>query len=99
MVEIVSSLRNWEHVTFADLPTLREEQSSTSPTPFSQIGRYMFSVNGFYPPSVPLSKEGSPVLPLAKGELEGVSQGTLNTYWEKGSRIEVSLLFWERDLG
>jgi hypothetical protein len=40
----------------------------------------MFSVNGFYPPPSPLGKEGSPVLPLAKGELEGVSQGTLNTY-------------------
>jgi hypothetical protein len=33
-----------------------------------------------YPPQFPLGKEGSPVLPLAKGELEGVSQGTLNTY-------------------
>jgi hypothetical protein len=40
----------------------------------------MFSVNGFYPPQSPLGKEGSPVLPRAKGELEGVSQGTLNTY-------------------
>jgi hypothetical protein len=42
--------------------------------------RYMLSVNGFYPPQSPLGKEGSPVLPLGKGELEGVSQGTLNTY-------------------
>jgi hypothetical protein len=41
---------------------------------------YMFSVNGFYPPQSPLGKEGSPVLPRAKGELKGVSQGTLNTY-------------------
>jgi hypothetical protein len=40
----------------------------------------MFSVNGFYPPQSPLGREGSPVLPLAKGELEGVSQETLNTY-------------------
>jgi hypothetical protein len=33
----------------------------------------MFSVDIFYPPQSPLTKGGSPVLPLTKGELEGVS--------------------------
>jgi hypothetical protein len=40
----------------------------------------MFSVDIFYPPQSPLTKGGSSVLPLTKGELEGVSQRTLNTY-------------------
>jgi hypothetical protein len=41
---------------------------------------YVFSVDSFYPPQSPLGKGGSSVLPLGKGELEGVSQRTLNTY-------------------
>jgi hypothetical protein len=43
--------------------------------------QYVFSVDSFYPPQSPLAKGGSSVLPLAKGELEGVSQRTLNTYF------------------
>jgi len=43
----------------------------------------------FYPPQSPLGKGGSLVLPLTKGELEGVSRGSLNKYRApRGSRKE-----------
>ena len=41
---------------------------------------FIVSSRCFYPPQSPLGKGGSLVLPLTKGELEGVSRGSLNKY-------------------
>jgi len=47
---------------------------------------FIVSSRCFYPPQSPLGKGGSLVLPLTKGELEGVSRGSLNKYCLEGTR-------------